>query len=131
MDIGGIVNQVKGSGGDPKKVVAAVSKMVQDAGGLGAVVSNLKEGGLGAAVSSWVGPGSNTEADGKQLSESLGQHRVQQVAKDAGLSEDEAEKGIASSLPAIIDHLTPDGRLPDDDNALSGLRASLLSPPPD
>ncbi len=101
MDIGGIVNQVKGSGGDPKKVVEAVSKMVQDAGGLGAVVSKLKDGGLGAAVSSWVGTGSNTEADGKRLSESLGQHRVQQVAKDAGVSEDEAEKGIASSLPAI------------------------------
>jgi uncharacterized protein YidB (DUF937 family) len=128
MDIGGIVNQVKVSGGDPKKIVGAVSKMVQDAGGIGAVVSKLKEGGLGDTVSSWVETGANSEADGKRLSNTLGQDRVKQVAKDAGVSEDQAEKGIASSLPAIIDHLTPDGRLPEGDRALSDLRSSLRTP---
>ena len=125
MDIGQIMNQVKGSAGDPKRIVGAVAKMVQDAGGIGAVVSKLKEGGLGDTVSSWVGTGSNSEADGKRLSSSLGQDRVKQVAKDAGVSEDEAEQGIASSLPAIIDQLTPDGRVPQDGTALTGLRASL------
>lgn len=84
---------------------------------------------MGEMASSWVGTGSNSEPDGKRLGNSLGQHRVRQVAKDAGVSEDEAEKGIASSLPAIIDHLTPDGRVPEGAGALSALRASVQAPP--
>lgn len=125
MDIGDIVSQVKTTGGDPKKIVAAVSKVVADEGGVGAVVSKLKGGGLGDQASSWVGTGSNRAAEPKKVTAALGQHHVKRVAKEAGVSEAEAEHGIASALPAVIDKLTPDGSVPKDGG--TGSLSKLLS----
>jgi uncharacterized protein YidB (DUF937 family) len=125
VEINDIVEQVKGVGGDPKNVVAAVSKMVSEAGGVDAVVGKLRDGGMGEHASSWVGKGQNRTADPKDVSRALGRERVRKVAKDAGVSEDEAERGVASALPGLIDKLTPEGNMPSDGG--SGGLSQLLS----
>ena len=124
MEIGDILTEVKTTGGYPKKVVAAVSKVVADEGGVGAVVNKLRAGG-GDHASSWVGTGSNRAAEPKKVSAALGRHHVKRVAEEAGVSEAEAEHGIASALPAVIDKLTPDGSEPRDGG--TGSLSELLS----
>jgi uncharacterized protein YidB (DUF937 family) len=126
VEIGDVLGQVQGTGGDPKKVIEAVSKVISDEGGVGAVVSKLTHGGLGEQAASWVGSGKNLPADHHRVSKALGKRHVQRVAKDAGVSEAQAEDGIGAALPAIIDKLTPHGELPahggNELSELSGLR---------
>lgn len=127
MEIGEIIGQVRGTGGDPKKVIEAVSKVISDEGGVGAVVSKLTSSGLGEQAASWVGAGKNLPADRQQIGKAIGGRHVQRVAHHAGISETEAEKGIGAALPGIIDRLTPNGALPprSDTGSLSRLLSEL------
>ena len=37
---------------------------------------------------------------------------LQKIAKEAGVSEQEAANGMAAILPDVVNQLTPDGRFP-------------------
>jgi len=127
MEIADILGQVKSTGGDPKKIVAAVSKVVAEEGGVGAMVAKLQTSGLGDQVSSWVGAGANRHADAKKVGAALGGRHVKRVAKETGVSQTQAEHDIAAVLPAVIDRLTPDGHVPTNGGteSLSQLLAAL------
>jgi uncharacterized protein YidB (DUF937 family) len=94
-------------------------------GGLGSVLSALQSGGLGDAVSSWVGTGANKSISPDQLQKALGSERVQQFAKQAGVSGQEASSALAAMLPSLVDKLSPDGKLPSA-SGLDGMIGKLL-----
>ena len=47
-----------------------------------------------------------------QLSSALGQTTISDLARSAGMSEQELLAQLARTLPGVVDRLTPDGRVP-------------------
>jgi len=61
---------------------------------------------------SWVQTGPNKQIQEPQLEEALGSDTIDQLAKETGLSRDELLSRLKSVLPTAVDKLTPQGRLP-------------------
>ena len=70
-------------------------------------------------ANSWVGNGPNKPISPNDLASALGADQIDQLSAQSGLSRDELLQGLSQYLPDAINHLTPDGRLPDE-NELSG-----------
>ena len=81
-------------------------------GGLGGLLEQLTQGGYGRQAQSWISTGDNEPIDPDALSQIFGNDRIAQIAARAGVSEQEARGGLAELLPNVVDHFTPDGRLP-------------------
>ena len=84
-------------------------------GGLGDLVKQLQQGGQGDAASSWVGKGENKSIGSGDLASALGADQIDQIASQSGMSRDDLLSGLSQYLPKVVDHLTPDGRVPTDD----------------
>jgi uncharacterized protein YidB (DUF937 family) len=83
-------------------------------GGLGDILKQLQQGGQGEAADSWVGKGPNKPVAPKDLASALGADQIDQIATQSGMSRDDLLSGLSQYLPKVIDHLTPDGRLPNE-----------------
>lgn len=84
-------------------------------GGLGDLLNQLQQGGHGDTASTWVGKGENKAIAPGDLANALGADQIQSLSSQSGLSRDELLSGLSQYLPQVIDHLTPDGRLPTED----------------
>jgi len=83
-----------------------------DFGGLGGLLAQLQQAGLDDAVRSWVGTGENKPVHPDDLGDALGKKAVGQMADQAGCKPDDFLSQLAKALPGIIDQLTHDGRVP-------------------
>ena len=81
-------------------------------GGLGGLLSRLQQAGQGDVANSWVGPGENVPIPPTQLGSALGQQTVSDLARQAGVSEQELLAQLSKVLPNLVNNLTPNGRLP-------------------
>jgi uncharacterized protein YidB (DUF937 family) len=88
-------------------------------GGLGDLLRQFQQNGQGEAANSWVSPGPNKQISPDDLSRALGADQIDALSAQSGLPRDELLRGLSQHLPEIINHLTPDGRLPTE-NELSG-----------
>jgi len=88
-------------------------------GGLGDLLKQLQQGGHGETANSWVGTGPNKAISPGDLANALGADQIDSLASQSGLSKQDLLSGLSQYLPQVIDHLTPDGRLPTE-NELSG-----------
>jgi uncharacterized protein YidB (DUF937 family) len=66
---------------------------------------------------SWVGKGENKPIAPGDLANALGADQIDSIASQAGMSRDDLLQGLSQYLPGVIDQLTPDGRLPNEDEA--------------
>jgi len=80
--------------------------------GLNDLIGKLSQGGLGQHVNSWVGPGENQPVQPGQLGSALGQNTLDQLAARTGMTKEQLLSQLALVLPQIINHLTPQGRVP-------------------
>ena len=83
-------------------------------GGLGDLLKQLQQGGHGETANSWVGTGPNKAISPGDLANALGADQIDSLASQSGLSKQDLLSGLSQYLPQVIDHLTPDGRLPTD-----------------
>jgi uncharacterized protein YidB (DUF937 family) len=81
-------------------------------GGLGGLLNQLEQGGLGDQTKSWVGSGQNQPVSPGQLGQALGPNIIKTLSQMTGLSEDQLTKQLSQGIPVIINTLTPNGRLP-------------------
>ena len=88
-------------------------------GGLGDLLRQFQQNGQGEVANSWVGPGPNEQISPGDLASALGADQIDALSAQSGLSRDELLSGLSRHLPDVIDHLTPDGRLPTE-SELSG-----------
>jgi uncharacterized protein YidB (DUF937 family) len=110
-------------GSDPATALTGLSQAVQGAGGLDGLLGQLRAGGLGEAVDSWVSTGPNVPVDADQLRAALGPDTVQRLSAGSGLDIRSLLPMLAAFLPQIVNMLTPDGRVPSGglDQATGGL----------
>jgi len=81
-------------------------------GGLGGLIDKFKNAGHGQVVDSWVGSGPNQPVTPTQVQQSLGNQTISDLARQAGMSEDDLMAQLAQVMPDLVDRLTPQGRLP-------------------
>lgn len=94
-------------------------------GGLAGLLQQFTAAGLGREASSWVSTGQNLPISAEQIAQVLGLGNVRDLGEKFNLSPDSASSGLASLLPALVDHLTPKGQVEADtplSAALSALR---------
>ncbi|MFD0569665.1 YidB family protein [Kitasatospora gansuensis] len=82
------------------------------AGGLGALLQQLTQGGLGSQAQSWVGTGDNHPVTGAELAAALPDRELDALAQQSGLSRDQITQQLAAQLPTAVDQLTPTGEVP-------------------
>jgi uncharacterized protein YidB (DUF937 family) len=123
-----LAGQVIGSLGAQKQdsvsqsdLLSGVMSMINNAGGLQGILRQLQASGLGDQVASWIGTGANNPVSGNQIQDALGADQVAQIARQAGVEPEHAATGLAQLLPQIIDKLTPDGQVPQDDMLEQGM----------
>jgi len=80
--------------------------------GLGGLVKQFQQKGLGDAIDSWVNLGKNKSVAPDQVSGALGGDVVDELSRRTGLTKDQVVAELARMLPNVVDKLTPDGRLP-------------------
>ena len=95
-------------------------------GGLSALVQAFQQNGLGHLMDSWIGTGQNLPVSSGQIQQALGP-KVQELAQQHGMSADAVSQALSQYLPGLIDHLTPNGQLPQGGvgAGLSALRSKL------
>jgi uncharacterized protein YidB (DUF937 family) len=98
-----------------------------EGGGLGGLLGTLQEKGLGDVGDSWVSKGKNLPISPEQLEDVLGNEHVKAIAGKLGIAPEKAASQLAKYLPQVIDRLTPDGKVPADDELKAGL-AKLVPP---
>ena len=113
---GGLSDLMKGGLGGLLAGGAAGSIL---SGGLGDLLGQLQKGGQGEVADSWVGKGQNKAISPGDLASALGADQIDGIASQAGMSREDLLQGLSQYLPDVINHLTPDGRLPDE-NEISG-----------
>jgi uncharacterized protein YidB (DUF937 family) len=113
---GGSLTGGGGLGGNPmlRMLLPMVAGMLMN-GGLQKILGRLQESGKGAKGQSWVAAGPNEPADAADIREALGDEELAGIAKQLGVSEDEAAQAVATVLPDVVDQATPEGQLPPDD----------------
>jgi uncharacterized protein YidB (DUF937 family) len=84
-------------------------------GGLGDLLKQFQQSGHGDTANSWVSPGPNKQIAPGDLASALGGDQINSLMSQSGLSRDELLDGLSQHLPGVIDHLTPNGRLPTED----------------
>jgi uncharacterized protein YidB (DUF937 family) len=83
-------------------------------GGLNDLLKQLQEAGQGDVAKSWVGTGPNKTISPNDLGSALGADQVRALSAHSGMSQDDLLQGLSQYLPQVIDHLTPNGRVPND-----------------
>jgi uncharacterized protein YidB (DUF937 family) len=109
QDGGGFSDLLKGGLGGLLAGGAAGSIL---SGGLGDLLNQFQQKGHGDAANSWVSNGPNKQIAPGDLANALGADQIDSLASQSGMSRDDLLKGLSQYLPDVVNHLTPDGRLP-------------------
>lgn len=124
--LGNVLSGQGGQGGGD--LIHVLMKLLEDAGGLQALLAKFQQAGLGEQVASWIGNGSNLPMSGAQVKKALGSI-LTQLSGQTGLNENLLAQGVAKLLPGLISDLSPDGQQVDE-GALPEKLQQLLSSGP-
>jgi uncharacterized protein YidB (DUF937 family) len=86
-------------------------------GGLGDLVERFRQGGQGEAADSWVRKGPNQPITSGELERAIGPEVLATLSQQTGLSREELLTRLTRSLPKAVDDLTPEGRVPTENEA--------------
>lgn len=97
------------------------------ADGLGGLLGKLQQAGLREEVDSWVSTGANKPVTPERLGQALGGDELAGLAQRFGAGGGGAMASIlAQLLPVVINGLTPQGRLPQNDREMGGGLGDIL-----
>ena len=75
------------------------------------IVSRLEHAGYGEIIGSWIGDGGNKTIEPQQIAAALGP-LANDLSRNSGLPREMLVQELARLLPAVIDRITPHGKLP-------------------
>ncbi len=118
-----ILGSVLGGGGTQNNLVNALMSMVgnQQSGGLAGLVQQFSGKGLGDIINSWVSTGKNLPITPQQVQQGLGKDVISELASKLGLSADAVSEHLSELLPQVVDKLTPDGKVSQENIASKGV----------
>jgi uncharacterized protein YidB (DUF937 family) len=80
--------------------------------GLNDLIKNFQQAGQGPTAQSWVDKGPNKPIEAPDLEKALGPEKIEWLAKETGMKREELLKELSRELPQVVDKLTPEGRIP-------------------
>ena len=86
-------------------------------GGLDGLLKQLQQSGQGDVARSWVGTGPNKTISQGDLASALGTDTLDKLSEQTGMDHADLLSGLSQHLPRFVDQLTPDGRLPTEEEA--------------
>lgn len=94
------------------------------AGGLGELMNTFKNAGQSETADSWVTPGVPTKGlTAQEVEQAIGSENLDELSSRTGLSRQDLLERLATAIPETVDRLTPEGRMPTDDQARDFFRA--------
>jgi uncharacterized protein YidB (DUF937 family) len=97
-------------------LISQIISMIQNQpGGLAGMLQSFQQGGLGHIFQSWVGTGQNLPLSPDQLHGTVGSEWISKIVQATGLPQGQVEQHLSTLLPQIVDHLTPNGQMPQGD----------------
>jgi uncharacterized protein YidB (DUF937 family) len=111
---GGLGDLLKGGLGGLLAGGAAGSVL---SGGLNDLLKQLQQNGHGDVAQSWVGSGPNKAIAPQDLASALGADQINALMSYSGMSRNDLLQGLSQQLPEVVDQLTPDGRVPTEQEA--------------
>ena len=127
--LGGLLGGQGGQEGQGGSLISVAGQLIEKAGGLQGLLGILQQHGLGDAVQSWVGTGANQPVSGDQLGQALQNGglgpAVQEAASKLGVDPGQLLGQLSQVLPHAVDHLTPNGEIPQGGGFDLGSLASL------
>lgn len=112
------------AGGLGGGLAALILQMLSQPGGLQSILKQFEQAGLGQQAQSWVSTGPNLPVSPEDLMKVFGQGQLAQWAQQMGVSHEQAAGGLSAALPEVVNHMTPQGALPEG-NDLEDLVASM------
>jgi len=83
-------------------------------GGLQDLLKQFQQNGHGDKANSWVSTGPNKPVAPHELEQALGNDRIDWLTRETGMSREQLLAGLSHALPQAVDRLTPNGRVPDE-----------------
>jgi uncharacterized protein YidB (DUF937 family) len=108
-------NLAAGSGGLGDLLGQVLGGAGSSGGGLGGLLEQLQRTGFREQADSWVSRGANRPISPDAMSQVFGKDGLETIARQAGISPDEASHGLSELLPEVVDRMTPDGAVPEPD----------------
>ena len=106
--LAGVLRTIFGGGSVPGPVLSR---------GVGNTVQDLERRGHGEIARSWVDRGPNRPIAPDKVAAALGDDAIRDLTERTGMDREELLEALSEHLPRVIDHLTPDGRLPTEQEA--------------
>ena len=94
--------------------------------GLSDLLKDFQHKGFGETVKSWIETGPNKAVSTSELEQALGPDKIAWLMQQTGLSREALLEGLSRELPAAVDQLTPDGRVPTEQETTQRLSATLI-----
>jgi uncharacterized protein YidB (DUF937 family) len=118
-----IAGQLFNKGTAQNPLLDAVMGLIgnQQTGGLAGLVQQFAGKGLGDIANSWVSTGANLPITPEQLKQGLGSQNIGKIAAQAGISPEAVTSQLSTLLPNIVDKLTPNGQISQEDIASKGI----------
>ena len=96
-------------------LIAIALQMLQQNGGLQGMLGKMQQAGFGEQAQSWVGTGQNMPISPDALAQIFGQGQLGRIAEQLGMPQQDVAGGLAQMLPGVVDQMTPQGQIPDND----------------
>jgi uncharacterized protein YidB (DUF937 family) len=106
--LAGVLRTIFGGGSVPGPVLSR---------GVGNTVEDIERSGHGEIARSWVARGQNRPISPEKLEAALGEDGIRDLMQQTGMERDDLLATLSEHLPRVIDHLTPEGRLPTEQEA--------------
>jgi uncharacterized protein YidB (DUF937 family) len=94
------------------EMATVVNGLIVRHGGVQGVVNQLRTGGLGPTVNSWINEGPNAQVSPQDVHAAFGDKTMSELAAEHGMSTEELSQRLAQALPHAVDALTPEGNVP-------------------
>jgi uncharacterized protein YidB (DUF937 family) len=107
-------------------LITAAMVMLDKAGGIQGIMEKFQKSGLGDVVASWVGTGQNQSITPDQITQALGQENIQVITQEVNIPAEQSGNLLSELLPVLIDQLTPNGQVPDQ-NQMANLGKTVLA----
>ena len=101
------------------EIISALMSLLSNNRGqlnLSSIISSIQRGGnseLTSLVDSWLSKGENAPVSSDQLEQIFGHDKIVAFARQLGISETSALKGLQEAVPNVIDKASPEGTLLD------------------
>jgi uncharacterized protein YidB (DUF937 family) len=121
--MGGLLGQLAGGllggGGGGGMAQILLGLLQSQPGGLAGLVQGFQSKGMGDIVNSWVGTGANMPVSPQQIEQGLGGDMLSKIAAQLGVSPQIASTGLSQLLPNMVDKLTPQGQVPQQQDVMA------------